>query len=397
MEYSFSRRISSLQPSLIREILKNSSGTDVIPFSAGNPAPESFPVAEMKCIADDIFENSAASALQYGITEGYTPLREAVRRRLQTKFASGADFDDLIIVSGGQQGIELSCKVFCNEGDTVLCENPSFIGAMNAFRSYGVNLVGVEMEDDGINVEKLEQALKTEKNVRLLYIIPTFQNPMGVTTSLAKRRAVYGLARKYGVMILEDNPYGELRFEGEDVPTIKSLDTEGLVIYCGSFSKVLSAGIRVGFVLAPSPVVQKLVVAKQVSDVHTNLFFQIVAYRYLTQYDFEAHLEKIRALYRKKAALMQEGLQKAFGGDAVFTHPQGGLFLWGTLPRNADMLAYCKQASARKVAVVPGIAFCAKETDPCNAIRLNYSTPSDEQITEGCAILGDVFHKMAGK
>lgn len=391
MEYRFSSRISSLQPSLIREILKNASGTDIIPFSAGNPAPESFPVADMKRIADDIFEHSASGALQYGITEGYQPLREAVLARMKTRFSCGADFDELIVVSGGQQGIELSCKVLCNEGDTVLCENPSFIGAMNAFRSYGVNLVGVDMEADGISIEKLERALKTEKNVRLLYLIPTFQNPMGVTMTLEKRRAVYALAKKYGVLILEDNPYGELRFEGEDVPTVKSMDTEGLVIYCGSFSKVLSAGIRVGFVLAPSPVVQKLVVAKQVSDVHTNLFFQMVAHRYLTQCDFEAHLEAIRALYRKKAALMQEGLRNAFGGRAAFTRPQGGLFLWGTLPENVDMLAFCKNAAAKKVAVVPGSAFRASEKDPCNSFRLNYSTPSDAQIVEGCAILGRVF------
>lgn len=396
MEYRFSNRISSLQPSLIREILKNASGTDIIPFSAGNPAPESFPVADMKRIADDIFEHNASGALQYGITEGYQPLREAVLARMKTRFSCGADFDELIVVSGGQQGIELSCKVLCNEGDTVLCENPSFIGAMNAFRSYGVNLVGVDMEADGINVEKLEQALKAEKNVRLLYLIPTFQNPMGVTMTLEKRRAVYALAKKYGVLIVEDNPYGELRFEGEDVPTIKSLDTEGLVIYCGSFSKVLSAGIRVGFVLAPSPVIQKLVVAKQVSDVHTNLFFQMVAHRYMTQCDFEAHLGAIRALYRKKAALMQEGLQNAFGGRAAFTRPQGGLFLWGTLPENVNMLMFCKNAAAKKVAVVPGSAFCASEKDPCNSFRLNYSTPSDAQIVEGCAILGRVFKEMAG-
>ncbi len=228
MEYVFSDRISTLQPSLIREILKNSSGSGVIPFSAGNPSPESFPVAEMKQIACDIFDNASSEAMQYGISEGYTPLREALKARMKKKFDSGADFDDLIVVSGGQQGIELACKVLCNEGDTVICENPSFIGATNAFRSYNVNLCGIELENDGINIEKLEHALKTEKNVKLLYLIPTFQNPMGITTSLEKRKAVYALAKKYGVIIIEDNPYGDLRFEGEEVPIIKSMDTTGL-------------------------------------------------------------------------------------------------------------------------------------------------------------------------
>lgn len=391
MNYVFSDRISSLKPSLIREILKNTSGTDVIAFSAGNPSPESFPIAEMKNIADSIFDNNAVEALQYGISEGYTPLRDALRKRMKTKFNAGADFDDLIIVSGAQQGLELACKVLCNEGDTVICENPSFIGATNAFRSYNVNLVGVELENDGINIEKLEHALKTEKNVRFIYLIPTFQNPMGITTSLEKRKAIYELAKKYGVIIIEDNPYGDLRFEGEEVPVIKSLDTEGLVIYAGSFSKILSAGIRVGYILAPSPIIQKMTVAKQVSDVHTNLFFQMAAYRFMTQYNMEAHIEKIRALYRHKSSLMISSLEKAFGDKVDFTRPQGGLFLWCTLPEKVDMLDYCKKASANKVAVVPGIAFCASPSDKCNSFRLNYSTPSDEQIVEGCAILGKVL------
>jgi 2-aminoadipate transaminase len=394
MDYSFSNRISSLQPSLIREILKNSSGSDVIPFSAGNPSPESFPVADMKKIASDIFDTESAQALQYGITEGYLPLRNILRARMKEKFSCGEDFDELIVVSGGQQGIELACKVLCNEGDTVICENPSFIGATNAFRSYNVNLFGVELENDGINTEKLELALKTEKNVKLIYLIPTFHNPMGVTTSLEKRKAVYALAKKYGVMILEDNPYGDLRFEGEEVPTIKSMDKDGLVIYCGSFSKILSAGIRVGYILAPTEVVQKLVVAKQVSDVHTNLFFQMVACRFMTEYNLEAHIEKIRTLYRRKAGLMLSCLDDAFGGRAEFTRPQGGLFLWGTLPEQVDMIEFCKKTAAQKVAVVPGIAFCISPDDKCNSFRLNYSTPSDEQIKQGTKILGDVFKWM---
>ncbi|MDR3645001.1 MAG: PLP-dependent aminotransferase family protein, partial [Clostridia bacterium] len=271
MDYEFSARISSLQPSAIREILKAASDPNLISFAAGNPAPESFPVADIRRISAQILENNAAEALQYGISEGYTPLHDVLRTRMRDKFRCGGDGDDLIIVSGAQQGIELSCKVLCNEGDTVLCENPSFIGALNAFRSYNVNLRGVPVEADGISIPGLEQALNEEKRTKLLYLIPTFQNPTGITMSEEKRRCVYALAKKYGVMIIEDNPYADLRFSGSEVPLIKSFDTDGLVIYCGSFSKVLSAGMRVGFVIAPKPVISKLVVAKQVSDVHTNL------------------------------------------------------------------------------------------------------------------------------
>jgi 2-aminoadipate transaminase len=394
MEYVFSNRISALQPSLIREILKNSSGSNVIPFSAGNPSPESFPVEDMKKITSEIFDTASSEALQYGISEGYTPLRDTLKDRMKNKFGCGKDFDELIVVSGGQQGIELACKVLCNEGDTVICENPSFIGATNAFRSYNVNLCGIELENDGINIEKLEQALKTEKNVKLLYLIPTFQNPMGITTSLEKRKAIYELAKKYQVLIIEDNPYGDLRFEGEEVPVIKSMDTEGLVIYCGSFSKILSAGIRVGYVLAPNEVIQKMVVAKQVSDVHTNLFFQMVAHRFMTQYNMEAHIEKIRTLYLRKSGLMLSCLDKAFGGKVDFTRPKGGLFLWGTLPDRVNMLDYCKNTAAQKVAVVPGVAFCISPSDKCNSFRLNFSTPSDAQIEQGTEILGRVFDAM---
>lgn len=196
MEYTYSDRISALQPSLIREILKNSSGSNIIPFSAGNPSPESFPVEAIRKISQEILTENPTEALQYGISEGYTPLRDALKNRMKQKFGCGRDFDDLVIVSGGQQGIELTCKVLCNEGDTVICENPSFIGALNAFRSYNVKLRGVKMEDDGVNTDELEKALKEEKNVKLLYLIPTFQNPTGITMSLEKRKTVYALAKK---------------------------------------------------------------------------------------------------------------------------------------------------------------------------------------------------------
>lgn len=391
MEYIFSNKIASLKPSAIREILKHASNPDIIPFAAGNPAVESFPVREMAEIAADIFENDYAAALQYGITEGFTPLRELSKKRIKEKFNIGKSFDDTVIVSGGQQGIDLSCKVLCNEGDTVICENPSFIGALNAFRAYNTKLSGVTLEEDGLNIEELEERLKTDKNVRLIYTIPTFQNPSGITTSLKKRRAVYSLACKYNVIILEDNPYGELRYSGEDIPTIKSMDEEGRVIYCGSYSKILSSGIRLGFVCAHREIIQKIVVAKQTNDVHTNQFFQILAAKFLTKYNLDSHVDKINEIYRRKIKLMLDGAKEHFPDSVSFTKPDGGLFVWCTAPDCTDVVALAKKLLEKKLAIVPGIAFMADEKTPCHSFRINFSTPSDEQIVRGMKILGDTL------
>lgn len=389
MEYKFSDKLANLKPSAIREIFKNLTDPSVISFGGGNPAPESFPVAELKELAADIFENSATSALQYSITDGYTPLREAVKARVKAKFNIGRDFDETIIVSGGQQGLELACKTFCNEGDVVLCEEPSFIGALNSFRSNGAKPVGVKCDDEGIIPEILEEKLKTTENVKLLYIIPTFQNPMGITTNLERRKRVYELCKQYGVLILEDNPYGELRFDGEDIPTIKSMDEEGLVIYCSSFSKILSAGMRIGYIVAPATVTSKMVVAKQGEDVHTNIFFQMLCYKYMTECDLDAHIEKIRAIYRRKCTLMLDCLAKELPGEITFTKPQGGLFIWCTLPRGLDSAPFVKGLVEKKVAVVPGATFLSDESGKSSSFRLNYSTPSDENIVDGVKILGE--------
>ncbi|NUU76854.1 aminotransferase-like domain-containing protein [Paenibacillus xylanilyticus] len=391
MNYSFSNRIAALQPSIIREILKASSGQNVIPFSAGNPAPETFPIEAIRTFTQTILEQDPVTALQYGITEGYGPLRDTLTNHLKTGYNTGSASDELFIVSGAQQGIELACKVFCNEGDTIICESPSFIGSLNSFRASGARLVGVPMESDGIDIGKLEHALRTEQNVKLIYLIPSFQNPTGVTTSLEKRKAIYDLAKTYGVMILEDNPYGELRFSGKDVPTIKSLDEEGLVIYVGSFSKILSAGLRVGFVLAPNEVVQKMVVAKQGEDVHTAMLPQILAYKFMAEYSYAEHISSIREVYRRKSSLMMDKLKEHMGDSITFTRPDGGLFLWCDLPAHIPMLDYAKTAAASGVAVVPGTAFLVDESEACNAIRLNFSTPSDEQIVKGIEILGQVL------
>jgi len=392
MDYIFSEKIKSLKPSAIREILKYAFSQDMIAFAAGNPSPESFPIEEIQKISRSIFEDrdTCNTALQYGVTEGYAPLVEKTVTRLKNRFAIGKDFDSLIITSGGQQGLDLTAKVLCNEGDVVLCENPSFIGGLNAFRSYNARLVGIDMEDDGLSLESLENALNKEKNIKLLYIISTFQNPTGITTSLEKRKAIYDLCLRHNVIILEDNPYGELRFIGEEIPTIKSFDDAGIVIYCGSYSKVFSAGVRIGFLCGPQEIISKCTVAKQGEDVHTNVLCQIMLDKFIAEYDFDAHIAKVQKIYGRKCALMLEGIDKYFDSSIKATRPEGGLFLWCTMPPGSDATGLAKRLIERGVSMVPGIAFMSEMNDT-PTFRLNYSTPSDEQIKEGIKIIGETI------
>ncbi len=401
MTYKFSNKIANLKPSAIREILKAPTTPDTISFAAGNPTPESFPVEDMARISAEIYRDSPSLALQYGATDGYTPLRELIAERQKKKFnigrsvSDGDAFDDTtIIVSGGQQGIELACKVFCNEGDAVICENPTFIGALNAFRSNGATPVGVTLEDDGINIDELEKTIKSTPNAKLIYVIPNFQNPAGICTSYEKRVKIYELAKKYGLMILEDNPYGELRFAGEDIPSIKSMDEDGIVIYCSTFSKILSAGMRVGFVIAPDEVASKMVVSKQTSDVHTNLFFQMLCYKYMTECDLDGHIDDIRAIYRHKCTLMLDALDKYMPSEIKFTRPEGGLFIWCTLPHGVNANAFIKSATDKGVRIVPGATFNCDTEAPSQSFRLNYSTPSDKQILEGIKLLGNIAREF---
>ncbi len=394
MDYRISEKMKNLKPSAIREIFKSLSDPTIISFAAGNPAPESFPVCDLAKISADIFREEAITALQYGITEGYVPLRKDVEARLSTRFGIDTDSNMTIITSGGQQGIELLTKVMCDEGDTIICENPSFIGALNAFRSNGCNTVGVPLVDGGIDLKVLEETLKKTPRAKILYLIPTFQNPAGTCMSFEKRKAVLELAKKYNIVILEDNPYGELRFAGEEIPTIKSLDKDGLVVYSGSYSKVLSAGMRIGFISGPETVVTKMVVAKQVEDVHTNLFFQMLCHRYINECDIDEHIAGIRALYKRKCELMLSELDKNMPDCVKYTRPEGGLFIWCTLPDNIDQGVFVKTAMAKKVAVVPGQAFNCDTEAPSQCFRLNYSTPSDEQIITGVGYLSEAVKAM---
>lgn len=394
MEYKISNKFVSMKPSAIREIFKSLGKPGCISYAAGNPSPESFPIPQIKEIADDILANDPITALQYGVTEGYAPLRDLVKQRLKRVYNIGTPDDETIIVTGGQQGIELTCKVMCNEGDVVISENPSFIGALNSFRSLGAKLVGVPLKDDGMDIAALENALKSNPKTKLIYTIPSFQNPAGITSTLENRKAVYELARKYDVLIIEDNPYGDLRFAGEDIPTYKSFDTDGRVVYCGSFSKILSAGIRVGTLTANKELVSKIVVAKQVEDVHTNVFFQMVCAKYMSEYDLEGHIEKIRKLYMHKAGLMIAALEKYMPADVKFTRPDGGIFLWCSLPEGYSLDEFVKRCSDKNVFVVPGTAFLPDESEVTRSFRLNYSMPSDEEIDRGIKLLAEVVQQM---
>ena len=393
MEYKISDKMINIKPSAIREIFKSLQDPSVIAFAAGNPSPDAFPVEEINKLSATIYKQMPVLALQYGITEGYAPLLEKTKARLNAKYNINTEKNTTLITTGGQQAIDLTCKVMCNEGDVVICEKPSFIGALNAFKANGAKPVGIDMDDDGINIEKLEKVLIEHKNAKLIYLIPTFHNPLGTTMSLEKRKAVYSLAQKYQILILEDNPYGELRFRGEEIPTIKSFDTDGLVVYCSSFSKIFSPAMRLGFVCAPPEVATKIVVAKQVNDVHTNMYFQLVCNLFLENYDIEKHIEKIKTLYKNKCLLMLDEIEKKFDRRVKYTSPDGGLFLWCTLPEYIDVSGFVQKAIENKVAVVPGNAFLIDEKEKTSSFRLNYSYPSNEQIINGIGILGEIISK----
>lgn len=390
MKYKFSDRVSNLKPSAIREIFKYASDPEVVSLSAGNPSPEAFPSKEIAQISADILSRSPVSVLQYSVSEGYTPLRNHITDYMKKEHNIGREFDDILITTGAQQIMDLCSKAIVNEGDIVICEAPSFIGSLNTFRSYNAKLVGVKVEPDGMSIEELEKALKSNPAAKFIYTIPNFQNPSGVTMSLEKRKKVYELAKKYEVLIIEDNPYGDLRYSGENVPAIKSFDEDGIVIYAGSFSKVISPGLRVAYCICPKPIFQKLVVCKQGNDVHTNIWSQYVCDEFITKYDFNAHLARLRELYTKKARFCMDLLDKYCAPAITYHKIDGGLFIWCDLPENIDMPTFCKEAVKNKVCVVPGNAFLTDESEKCQSFRINFSTPTDEQLEKGIKILGDL-------
>ncbi|MEG0768910.1 MAG: PLP-dependent aminotransferase family protein [Ruthenibacterium sp.] len=392
MQLPVSDRMANRKPSIIREILKQMSDPTLISFAGGNPAPDSFPTAEIADFSDRLLRTEPVAMLQYSITEGVPSVRSAMRafaNRHQNETLV-RETDDLLITSGSQQIMELAAKCLCNEGDVVAVESPAFLGSYNAFYSNGAVLAGVPLQSDGVDLDALEAVFSAPKKPKLFYCIPNFQNPTGLTMSLAKRRAVYALAVRYGVPVLEDDPYGELRFAGEHLPSIKSLDTEGAVIYAGSFSKILCPGMRLAYCVCQKELAARMTVAKQVDDVHTNVWAQRVCEAMLTQTDMDAHIAKIRRLYGEKARHMM-GCLTAKCPELVYEKPQGGMFLWVLLPENRDVKAFTAACLAQKLALVPGYAFLADDTQPCRAVRLNFSSPTIAQIEAGTDILAEVL------
>lgn len=392
MEFRYSEKVKQMKPSIIRELLKQMNDPSLISFAGGNPAAESFPIDAIRQFSDELLSQDPIGALQYSVTEGYPPLRQAVREYANREFPVVTAQDDLIITSGSQQIIEFMTKLLCNEGDVVAVEEPAFLGAYNSMRSFGAKLAGVPLQPDGVDLACLEQVFAQQKP-KFFYCIPNFQNPTGYTTSLEKRKAIYELAVKYQVPVLEDDPYGALRICGEALPPIKHFDTQGAVVYAGSFSKVLCPGMRLAFCAGDADLIGKMVVAKQGSDVHTNIWAQRVCERILTQIDLDRHFAYLQAIYREKAEYMMQQLDERLSGRIHYNKPQGGMFLWVTLPDSVDAAEFVQRCLQKKLAVVPGSAFYTTDV-PCQSIRLNFSTPTKEQIAKGVEIMDSVLREL---
>lgn len=394
MEYEISRKMQNVKASAIREIFKALVDPTIISFAGGNPASDAFPVDAIKKASADLLEEDPIGMLQYGLTEGDPEFLQEAGKFFNRNEQVKRDNDQMITCTGSQQVMDLASKVLCNEGDVVLVEEPSFLGSLNSFKENGCILRGVPFKDGQMDLEKLEIALQTAPKPKFMYLIPNFQNPMGTTMSLETRKAVLSLAKKYQVLILEDDPYGALRFEGEDVPSLKALDQDGLVIYAVSMSKIMAPGMRVACAIGPKPVIGKMVVAKQGADVHTCLWPQKVIARLLKTFDMDAHLIRIKGIYKEKCELMLSEMDREFSPKVTYTRPHGGMFIWVTMPDDADMNAFVQAALEQKVAVVPGNAFLTDDTKECHCFRMNFSTPSNENIVKGVKILGELSKKL---
>ncbi len=396
MNFELSTRMGAVDSSAVAEILKSSVSPDVISLAGGNPDPALFPNDELADIAGEILRKMPIQSLQYGKTEGYPQLIEKIAERLSRVEGIDCSNDSIIITAGATQAIELTTKVLINEGDTVIAENPSFLGAFNAFRSYGANIVGIDMHDDGMDLDALEKAIQENENVKLLYVIPSFQNPMGTTMSLEKRKALYEIIRKYKLITIEDNPYGDLTFDGERVPTLKSMDTEDLIVYCGSFSKIVAPGLRVGYALCNKELAENISAAKQLADVHSPLLPQIMVSNYMEKYDLDELIDKMRHTYAHKCRTMLDAINEYFPEGVTCTKPNGGLFIWCDLGHGIDTYALAKKASEHKVSFVPGNVFMVDSAKKTSTLRLNYSTMSDENIVEGIKRLGELIKSEIG-
>jgi 2-aminoadipate transaminase len=402
-EYRYSYRAQRMGSSIIRELLKFTEQPDIISFAGGLPAPEVFPLKEFRDACNTVLDTCGAQALQYGTTEGYRPLREMIARH-SSRYGIEVTADNILITSGSQQALDFIGRLFINNGDHVLVESPTYLGALQAWNAYGANYVSVRADENGMIVDELETALRA--GPKFIYILPNFQNPTGSTLSVDRRRKLVELADKYGVPIVEDDPYGQLRFEGEHLPSVVTLDSEfrapnnghysGNVIYLSTFSKLLAPGLRLAWIIAPEQVIRKITMAKQAADLHTATFNQYVAHEVGKGGFIDEHVKVIRATYKERRDVMLETMEELFPPGVSWTHPLGGMFLWGILPPEMDAAEVLKTAIQRKVAFVPGGAFHPNGGGK-NTMRLNFSYSNPETIREGITRLGILLKEIVAE
>lgn len=391
MGLHYANRMEGIKASEIRELLKLTTRSEIISFAGGLPAPELFPIEELKAVATEVLDSMGTQALQYSTTEGYNPLREKIAKRME-KVGVTTNFENILVTSGSQQGLDFAGKIFLNPGDLVVCESPSYLGAINAFKAYQCGFIEVETDDEGMVIEDLEQKLAKAENVKMIYVIPDFQNPSGRSWNLERRKELLRVAKAYNLPIVEDNPYGELRFEGETKPSIKSMDDDGRVIFLGTFSKTFCPGLRIGWVCADEEVLSKFIMVKQGADLQSNSMSQRELNVFLDNYDLDAHVEKIRQVYKRRRDVMLETMAKEFPKEVTFTHPEGGLFTWCVLPEHMDAKALMEKALEKNVAFVPGGSFFPNGGRE-NAFRMNYSNMPEDKIVEGVKRIGEVLRE----
>lgn len=392
MSLSYAKRMDNIKASEIRELLKLTQQPNIISFAGGMPAPESFPVEELIKIGRDVLEKTGRQALQYGPTEGYQPLREIIAKRM-AKVKVNAKAENILVTSGSQQGLDFAAKIFINPGDVIVCESPTYLGAINAFKAYEPKFIEVSTDKDGMKMEELEEVLKNNDNVKFIYVIPDFQNPSGKTWSVERRIKLVELANKYNVAIIEDNPYGELRFEGEILPSVKHYDTEGRVAFLGTFSKILCPGLRLGWVVADKEFLSKFVLVKQGADLQSSTISQMEVAKFLETYNIDDHIKKIIDIYKARRDVMIKTMEEEFPEGVSFTYPEGGLFTWVVLPEYMNARELALKALEQNVAYVPGGSFFPNGGNE-NTFRLNYSNMNEEKIMEGIKRLAKVIKEF---
>lgn len=388
---ALAQRMQRLKPSAVREILKVAERPDILSFAGGLPAPELFPMEAIARAHEEVLKEEGRAALQYSTTEGFAPLREWIRGHMEQRGIRGST-DQVLITNGSQQGIDLVAKALLDPGDVVVVENPSYLAALQNFAGYEADIRAVGSDDHGMRVEELEE-LVTECHPKLIYIVPNFHNPKGTTLSLERRHALVAFAQRHGVLILEDNPYGELRFRGEALPSMASLDDAGVVMHLGTFSKTLAPGLRIGWAIGPREVIRAMTIIKQAADLHTATLAQRAAYRLLSQFDYDAHLKHLSVHYGARCQAMLDALETYMPEGMRWTKPDGGMFVWAELPRGLSGDAVFPRALEQRVAFVPGSSFFAANPQP-QFIRLNYSNRPPELIDEGMRRLGAVLQSL---